>query len=64
MASSKPSTLMAGTKFFTRSISSANLPSMRVPLVKARNMQSGWVSHRRMMSSLRTMGSPPEKMYI
>ena len=41
MVSSKPSTLMAGTKFFTRSISSANLPSMRVPLVKARNMQSG-----------------------
>ena len=60
-ASAKPSTEMAGTKFFTRSISSAKASSMSVALVKARNTQS--VVHARtgaMMSSLRTSGSPPE----
>ena len=61
--SSKPSTLMAGTKFCTRSISSANSSSMSVPLVKAEKTQSGCASQRRIMSFLRTRGSPPVKRY-
>ena len=61
VASSKPSTEMAGRKFLTRSISSAKASSMRVPLVKAENSQSGCAWQRRRMSALRTSGSPPEK---
>jgi len=43
VASSKPSMEKAGMKFFTRSISSANLSSTRVPLVNAEKKQSGVV---------------------
>ena len=59
VASLKPSIEKAGMKFFTRSISSANFSSMRVPLVNAEKKQSGCLSQRRMMSFLRSMGSPP-----
>ena len=59
VASSKPSTLMAGTKFFTRSISWQKASSISVPFVNDRNTQSGCASHRRMRSALRTSGSPP-----
>lgn len=41
-------------------LSSANASSISVPLVKARNAQSLCLSHRRIKSSLRTSGSPPE----
>ncbi len=59
VAASKPSTLMAGTKFFTRSICRAKSSSMRVALVKHKNSQSLCLLHRAMRSSRRTMGSPP-----
>ena len=56
---SSPSTLMAGMKFFTRSISLAKSSSIRVALVKDRNTQSLCFSHRVIRSFLRTSGSPP-----
>ena len=59
VASSKPSTEMAGTKFFTRNRSSANASSMSVAFVNAVNAQSSCFSQRRMRSRLRTSGSPP-----
>ena len=59
VASSNPSTEIAGTKFFTLSISSANFSSMSVPLVKDMNCESGCASQSRIMSALRTRGSPP-----
>ena len=64
MADSKPSTLMAGIKFFTRSISFAKASSINVALVKERNWQSLCFSHRAIRSFLRTRGSPPVYMYI
>ena len=60
VASSKPSTEMAGMKFLTRSMSSASASSMSVAFVNAVNAQSSCFSHRRMTSRLRTSGSPPE----
>ena len=59
VADSKPSRLMAGIKFLTRSISSAKASSISVALVKARNWQSECFSHRAMRSFFRTKGSPP-----
>ena len=59
VASSKPSRLMAGMKFFTSSMSRAKALSMRVALVKARNWQSECRRHRVIRSLLRTRGSPP-----
>ena len=59
VSSSKPSTLMMGTKFFTRRNSSASSSSMSVALVKAKNSQSSWRWQSSMMSRLRTSGSPP-----
>ena len=56
---SSPSSEMAGMKFFTRSISSANASSMSVPFVKLRNSHSGCRSQSVRMSFLRTSGSPP-----
>ena len=64
VSASKPSTEMAGTKFLTRSISSAKASSMSVPLVKEENSQSGCASHRRRTSALRTSGSPPVNRYM
>ena len=59
VASSKPSTLMAGMKFATRSMSRQNSSSMSVAFVNERNVQSGCASHSLTRSRLRTSGSPP-----
>ena len=59
VAPSNPSTLMAGMKFFTRSMSWQKSSSMRVALVNERKAQSGCRSHSVMTSRLRTRGSPP-----
>ena len=64
VALSKPSTLIAGTKFLTLSISSAKSESIKVPFVKARNIASECFKHRAIISSLLTRGSPPEKIYM
>ena len=62
VASSSPSRDMAGMKFFTLSISSANCSSISVELVKHKNSQSGCFSHSLMMSAFRISGSPPVYM--
>ena len=56
---SKPSRLMDGTKFPTRSISLQKSSSISVPFVKQWNALSLCFSQSRITSALRTSGSPP-----